>query len=162
MSKNAYRHSILMHIVFRSIGLAANTVWAILAIIPHKLANRTRVALIHDDHILLIQNITDFRDWTLPGGGYHANESAKQCALRETSEELGIRASEDQLIPMGQFSSIQRGMQCNYDTFIVNLTENPSLKISWEIAHAKWVPLSQLPTNISDFIPKMLEQRRDS
>ena len=50
-----------------------------------------RGALIRDDQILLVREVSDGR-WTLPGGWADVNQSAGQCVEREILEESGYQA----------------------------------------------------------------------
>jgi ADP-ribose pyrophosphatase YjhB (NUDIX family) len=55
--------------------------------------NAASVALLHKQHVLLIQRAKAPWDgaWSLPGGRLEAGETAEECAARELNEELGLR-----------------------------------------------------------------------
>lgn len=143
------------HLTLRALGAVANIAWRVVGNVHRSPAKRTRVAVVHDRQLLIIQNITNFRNWTLPGGGYRRGESAADCAARELREELGIDISPETLVETGEYTD----HPYRFDTFVAAIGDRPDLQLSWEIAHAKWVPLDELPTNISPFIKPMLQER---
>lgn len=146
------------HLTLRTLGAGANIAGRMIGNLNRTPAKRTRVAVVHDDHLLVIQNITNFRNWTLPGGGYRRGESAADCAARELREELGIDLPPEHLLPTGEHSD----HPYRFDTFVATISERPDLQLSWEIAHAKWVPVAELPENISPFIKLMLQEETPS
>lgn len=154
---NASRHtrSIAGHVTLRILGAGANIVGRIITTLHHAPAKRTRIAVVHNEHVLVIQNITNFRNWTLPGGGYRRGESAATCVTRELREELGIVLSPEILVDTGEHTEHLH----RFDTFVATIDDRPELHLSWEIAHAKWIPIDQLPANISPFIPSILKER---
>jgi 8-oxo-dGTP pyrophosphatase MutT (NUDIX family) len=54
--------------------------------------------LIKDDAVLLLQTPHNNNEWALVGGNVEAGESLKQALVRELKEEVGITASQDDLI----------------------------------------------------------------
>jgi ADP-ribose pyrophosphatase YjhB (NUDIX family) len=47
--------------------------------------------LVENDRILLIkQQVTDSRSWSLPGGKLESKEDIQQCLIREMKEETGL------------------------------------------------------------------------
>ena len=78
-----------------------------------------------------------------PGGRMEPGESAEQCALRETEEELGIPAAEVQLLGQSDFLCNQRGFLLRpviglvSETGMAALTPSPA-----EVAEIFTVPLS--------------------
>jgi 8-oxo-dGTP pyrophosphatase MutT (NUDIX family) len=51
---------------------------------------------------LLLCHVTGQRHWDLPKGGIHAGESPREAALRETSEETGLRLAAETLFDLGR------------------------------------------------------------
>ena len=51
---------------------------------------RTRVLVIHDDKMLVLEPAGPDDGWRLPGGGLEPDESLTECAVREVLEETGI------------------------------------------------------------------------
>ena len=52
---------------------------------------RTRVIVLHDNHLLLLEPYEPGAGWQPPGGGLEHNESLTECAEREVFEETGLR-----------------------------------------------------------------------
>ncbi|MFC7078912.1 NUDIX hydrolase [Halorussus caseinilyticus] len=55
------------------------------------------VAVVDDDSVLLVQRGTapDEGQWSLPAGFLEIDESHRECAVRELTEETGMQAPED-------------------------------------------------------------------
>jgi phosphatase NudJ len=52
---------------------------------------RTRVIVIHEGKLLLLEPHESGAGWVLPGGGLEYNESLAECGEREVFEETGIK-----------------------------------------------------------------------
>jgi len=52
---------------------------------------RTRVIVIYDQKLLLLEPYQPEAGWQLPGGGLEPNESLAECGEREVFEETGIQ-----------------------------------------------------------------------
>lgn len=158
-NRDSHRHHRIKHIALRTLGVGAVAGWRVAGRLARTPAMRTRVAIICDGQLLLIQNITNFRKWTLPGGGYHKDEGSVECAIRELREELHVTIPKKAFQYTGQFTEDQRGTIYTYDVFIATISKRPHIRISWELAHARWVPLDDLPENISPYINDVLSKR---
>jgi 8-oxo-dGTP pyrophosphatase MutT (NUDIX family) len=55
------------------------------------------VAIWHGPELLLVES-SFRRSWSLPGGGIGKGETARQAAVRELAEEVGLRARAEQLL----------------------------------------------------------------
>ena len=78
-----------------------------------------------------------------PGGRMEPGESAEQCALRETEEELGIPAAEVQLLGESDFLCNQRGFLLRPVIGLVSEAGMAALKASpAEVAEVFTVPLA--------------------
>jgi ADP-ribose pyrophosphatase YjhB (NUDIX family) len=53
---------------------------------------RTRVIVVHDGKMLLLEPHEPEAGWQLPGGGMEPNESLTECGEREVFEETGLNA----------------------------------------------------------------------
>lgn len=53
----------------------------------------TRALIVHDDKILLVQEIPEMW-WGFPGGGVDHGETAESSLIREIEEELGVPAQD--------------------------------------------------------------------
>ncbi len=51
---------------------------------------RTRVIVIHEDNLLLLEPAQASDGWRLPGGGLEPDESIYECGERELQEETGL------------------------------------------------------------------------
>ncbi len=109
-----------------------------------------------DTHVLLIKNVVGSNQWTLPGGGYHANETGKQCARREVREELGIAVPA--LKDLGKASEMIKGATWHYDCFVSHLESMPSIQLSIEISEAQWFAIGKLPGSIQPFARHLIQQ----
>lgn len=159
MPNHIHRHPHVKHLALRTLGAGAVVGWRTMRLAVRRApAPRTRVALVSEGRVLLIQNVTNFRKWTLPGGGYHKAETALDCAQRELREEIGVDIDKSAFTSTGRFTEDQRGTIYHYDTFVAIIPRIPDIKITWELSHAQWVPLDQLPENVVPFVPKLLKK----
>jgi 8-oxo-dGTP pyrophosphatase MutT (NUDIX family) len=108
-------------------------------------------ALLHgpEPRVLLMKRAERVGDpWSghisLPGGGYHAEDpDLLTTAIRETSEELGIVLSRDQLLgnlpPLGPRSAGSTPIEVT--PFVFRVTEPPPVVCGPEALAAFWLPL---------------------
>lgn len=102
---------------------------------------RAYVVLQFDDKILVVKNTLGSGKWHLPGGGCHKHESFEQGAIRELREEVGVAASESDLIRLSDeiFNSKRK---FDYQLFLLRMPEPVELKIDQlEILEASWLDL---------------------
>jgi ADP-ribose pyrophosphatase YjhB (NUDIX family) len=106
--------------------------------------------------VLLIKNVVGSRQWTLPGGGYHANESGEQCAKREVREELGL------FLPLvrqlTKTSETAQGITWRYDCFAAHIDRAQVIRLSIEVAEAQWFPKNQLPDRTRSLVYDLIQQ----
>ncbi len=109
-------------------------------------APRTRAAIVHGDHILLVRDTMGSNAWSLPGGGYDRDESGEQCAAREVREELGMVLDPSDFHTLGNYTQQSWSMVWQYDCFVVTLDPGREYYIqpNIEILDAAWAPLDQL------------------
>jgi 8-oxo-dGTP pyrophosphatase MutT (NUDIX family) len=78
--------------------------------------------------ILLIKNAYR-KAITLPGGGIERAERAKQSAVRELSEEVGIDASPDDLRFWGQYLSHVEYKRDHINLFELEFEDRPEIRL---------------------------------
>lgn len=106
---------------------------------------RTRVLVVHDGRILLVQNWLGDGSWVLPGGGRHAGEEAEAGALRELHEEAGIKLDPGSLKHMGTREFREKGFHFSYELFSVELAKLPTIKPQrFEVAALAWATREEL------------------
>lgn len=60
---------------------------------------RPTAVLIEDGRILIVkQEVSDQRHWSLPGGALEYGETIEQCLVRETKEETGLDVKAKELL----------------------------------------------------------------
>lgn len=101
---------------------------------------RTRVVLMFDGKILLIQNWMGAGTWTLPGGGLYQQEQAAIGASRELFEEVGLRLQPSQLVSLGSFKVRSHGIPVTIVGYTVTLSHKPRIRLRGiEVADYCWV-----------------------
>ena len=61
------------------------------------------VLILNRERELLLCHVTGQHHWDLPKGGIHAGETPLEAALRETTEESGLRLDAAALLDLGRF-----------------------------------------------------------
>jgi 8-oxo-dGTP pyrophosphatase MutT (NUDIX family) len=108
---------------------------------------RSRVLVVCDDEVLLLQGWLGVKEWNLPGGGVKKGETIEAGAVRELAEETGIMINESNLTRLGRRQHNRYGLRYKAEFFVVHLAEKPTLTLSrHEIFAGKWVRLSRVET----------------
>ncbi len=97
--------------------------------------------------LLLIKRMNDpFKDcWALPGGFVDENEDLKTAALRELSEETGIKATNaEQLKAFGKPGRDPRGHTVSV-AFLIHADENARAVAADDAKEARWFNTDDLP-----------------
>lgn len=120
--------------------------WPLIWLLSRPVQRRTRVVVRYKDDILLVKDWISSGQWTLPGGGVHFGEDARDCAVRELREETGIIASTKELSPHKEFTALlQSGLRFDCVVFLLKLSARPDLRLQmFEISDARWVPLVEI------------------
>jgi 8-oxo-dGTP pyrophosphatase MutT (NUDIX family) len=98
---------------------------------------RYQGAILHNDHILLVQHLEHAGGrsyWLLPGGGREAGETEEQCVMREMKEETSLDVSVERLLmdePEFLGSALRRK---TYLCTILNGTAQPGYEPEPEVA----------------------------
>lgn len=120
-------------------------------------SERTRVAIINDNKILLARDWLGVQKWSLPGGGLEKGEKPAECAIREIHEELSIKVLEKDLRLL-ETRQVLSGSGAEYTAHLMLATTvNKNFNAHWlEILDAKWWPIDELPEFRSKLIDDIL------
>ena len=108
------------------------------------------VALVRDGCVLTVRKRGTQR-FMLVGGKLEPGESARDAALRETYEEVGLRIEQATLL--GEFHSAaanEPGHTLHSTVFLVESDETPVA--SAEIAEVRWTPLRDHPDDLAPML----------
>lgn len=113
-----------------------------------RIGARTRVLMIAERKILLVQTWLGDGSWGLPGGGLHHKELELTGAIREVREETGIRILSTKAVHLiGSEWRRERGLKFYCHFFVVKMPKAlPIKRQEYELAAAEWVPLKDLKT----------------
>ena len=124
--------------IFRGIAYIVSLIFRI---VPQK--DRVRVIVYRDDGaILLVKNRFSRQGWALPGGGVNRNESYEQAAVREVSEEIGLKIHN--LRYLGKANSHESYAKFSVRVFAAHAS-NCDIKCNFEIMEARWLSMDYLP-----------------
>ena len=105
--------------------------------------DRVRVIVYRDDgKILLVRSRFSRQEWALPGGGVSRNESYEQAAVREVSEEIGLKIHN--LRYFGKANSHESYAKFSVRVFAAHAS-NCDIKCNFEIMEARWLNMNYLP-----------------
>jgi ADP-ribose pyrophosphatase YjhB (NUDIX family) len=91
---------------------------------------RPSAVLIENERILLIkQNVTETRNWSLPGGALEADESIERCLIRELKEETGLDVSVIGLLYLTD--RFYMDTHIVHMTFLVERTVDTPIEFTW-------------------------------
>jgi mutator protein MutT len=91
---------------------------------------RPTAILIEDGEILLVrQEVTETRRWSLPGGKLESGETIEQCLIREVKEETGLDITIDELLYV--CDRFYKGNQVVHMTFLVKRTGDRPEETEW-------------------------------
>jgi 8-oxo-dGTP diphosphatase len=118
------------------------------------------VALVRDGHVLTVRKRGTHR-FMLVGGKLEPGESARDAALRETREEVGLHIVHATLL--GEFHSAaanEPGHTLHSTVFLVESDAEPVA--SAEIAEVRWTPLHDHPDDLAPMLehhvlPRLVE-----
>lgn len=110
-----------------------------------RLRARTRVYVIADGQILLVQGWLSGGGWMLPGGGLHRGEDLRTGAAREVREESGIVLEPDRLIPVKSEWRTSYGLKSYLHFFAATIGSPDTLRHQkGEIIDARWFRVDEL------------------
>jgi ADP-ribose pyrophosphatase YjhB (NUDIX family) len=104
----------------------------------HPTTHGALVALWHGGEVLLVRN-SYVPYYSAPGGYVHSGEKARDAALRELREEVGIVADENRLVPLVDETHDWEGKRDHVEIFALELSERPTVRIDHrEVIEAGW------------------------
>ena len=99
-------------------------------------------------HVLLIQRRYEpFADhWALPGGHVDPGEHAHAAAVRELTEETGLRVTPESFLPFAAYGEPGRDPRGRYVTFAytARLFSTPAPTAADDAAEARWLPVDDV------------------
>lgn len=118
------------------------------------------ITLWNRGQVLLVRN-SYVSYYTLPGGYIHAGESGAQAAVRELSEEVGLRATTEQLALVLEETHPWQGKQDHVQIFSMEVDERPHIQIdNREVVEAAWwSPERALNLTLFPPLRKVIEER---
>lgn len=110
-------------------------------------------------HIILVNKqgnilLTQRRDvpvWVIPGGHLEKGETPKDAVIRELYEETGIKVNDATLIAKYCIGNTTKKF-----LFSCQMSDNPTIKKSFEVRNARWVNPFKLPVPISLYETKKI------
>lgn len=131
--------------VLRLIGIVAFWVSWPLSFVYLRLRERTRLLVVAENKVLLVQTWHGPGNWSLPGGGIHKGEDILLAATRELIEEVAVGVGTERLKALGVKKYSEHGLTFTCHYFVVELNQALVLKPKLpEILDAQWVSQSDL------------------
>lgn len=84
--------------------------------------------------------------WGVPCGKHEPSETPIAAAVRELYEESGIKANEEDLIPMGILYFRKPEIDYVYHAYYVRFDSAPRVQLSDEHQNFKWATIAQAKT----------------
>ena len=113
-----------------------------------------------EGRVLLVHHTYGRLNWELPGGLVEPNERPDAAALRELVEETGLTAELDRLVGVYLEPGHDFGQMLHFvfeASWNAELEPRPS---SPEISEARYWPIDGLPTPVSDFTERRIDDAR--
>ena len=111
---------------------------------------RVRGLILRDQSVLLVKHVGGRNQWTLPGGGMHADESPEDTLKREIYEELEIN-----VLPVGDVGTVEvnrYGALTTYHILIATTVNRALIPDPVELREARWFDLKALPDDCSEVV----------
>lgn len=133
-----------MKTIWKSIGrLAGWLTWPLVGIVI-RYTTRTKLLIVCDGEVLVLQSWLGTGSWSLPGGGIHYREKPESSALRELKEETGVVVKNTDLVSLGLLRQTT-GHHYKFHGYMVDMPTKPVLKLRpTEIITAQWLKPNDL------------------
>jgi 8-oxo-dGTP diphosphatase len=118
------------------------------------------VAIWHDGKVLLVrQSYLDY--YSVPGGYLKRGETGKQAAIRELSEEIGLRVREDQLRLAFDVKQFWQGRDDHVEMFELDVDAPPKIDIDNRevVGAAFYTPQEALKLDLFPPLRRLIEER---
>ncbi len=119
------------------------------------------VAVWHDGAILLVRN-SYLRYFSLPGGYVRRGETARQAALRELAEEVGVSGVDDLLTLALDVTHEWQGRRDHVEIFAVELSQPPHIEVDNRevVAASFYTPEEALKLELFPPLRQHIEEHR--
>jgi ADP-ribose pyrophosphatase YjhB (NUDIX family) len=133
------------------------TYWAL----RHPQTHGALVVLRNAGEVLLVRN-SYVPYYSLPGGYVRRHETAREAALRELSEEVGVAASAEALVPVRDETHDWEGKRDRVEIFSLDVSTRPRVAVDHrEVIEASWwSPQRALSLNLFPPLRRVLEELR--
>jgi 8-oxo-dGTP diphosphatase len=128
--------------------------------VRHPTTHGTLVALWNRGEVLLVRN-SYVHYYSLPGGYVRHGENARQAALRELSEEVGVAAKAEELELVLDETHEWEGKHDHVHIFALDVPTRPKVELDHrEVIEASWwSPEGALSLDLFPPLRRVLEQR---
>jgi 8-oxo-dGTP diphosphatase len=126
----------------------------------HPTTHGSLVALWNGGEVLLVRN-SYVPYYSLPGGYLRRGETARDAAVRELLEEVGVSAAPDQLVPVLDRTHEWEGKLDHVEIFALDVPFRPDVGVDHrEVVEASWwQPERALSLELFPPLRSVLEQR---
>jgi ADP-ribose pyrophosphatase YjhB (NUDIX family) len=125
----------------------------------HPQTHGALVVLRNAGEVLLVRN-SYVAYYSLPGGYVRRHETAREAALRELGEEVGVTATADALVPILDETHDWEGKRDHVEIFTLEVPTRPRVAVDHrEVIEASWwSPQRALSLNLFPPLRRVLEE----
>jgi 8-oxo-dGTP diphosphatase len=131
------------------------------------MATRSSVAIIKNDHLVMVRQIYKGEEiWTFPGGSIEEGETPEQAAVREVYEETGLKVAIIKPLIEIYNERISGKYYCFLGSVMdgtIKLGQDPELiSTEQELKEVKWILIDELHENneVKRILEKINEYRK--